>query len=177
MDATLLIAGDPSASRETMERFFADCGFRVEVAGDGLECLDKVRSSKPDVLVVDLETPWGGAGGVVAFLHESCCEFDVPAILIVGREPSRVIAERTGVPESACFQEPLRMETLLDRVGLAVALIDLRRNETTRRRNGRRTRSAFARRGGTGTNGARHVPPSGTRRLSRALRPARRRWG
>jgi two-component system response regulator AtoC len=128
MDATLLLCDYQSPSRDAVERFFSQCGFRVETAHDGLECLNKVRSLEPDVLVADLETPWGGAAAVVAFLHESCFEFEIPVVLIVGNSPPQILSQRTNVPESLCFQKPLRMENLLDRVGLAIAVIDLRRN-------------------------------------------------
>lgn len=136
MDATLLVADGESPSRDALERFFLGCGFRVETAGDGLECLNKLRSLQPDVLVADLDTPWGGAAAIMGFLHESCYEFKIPAILIVGHAPPEILSQRVGVPESSCFQKPLRMESLLDRVGLAVALLDLRRNGR-RRFNGR----------------------------------------
>lgn len=128
MDATLLLCDRRSPSRDALERFFSRCGFRVETAHDRLECLNKVRSLQPDVLVTDFQTPWGGAAAVVAFLYQSCFEFETPVVLIVGNAPPRILSRRTGVPESFCFQKPLRMESLLDCVGLAIALIDLRRN-------------------------------------------------
>lgn len=53
MDATLLIADGPSPSRDALERFFSQCGFQVETACDGLECLAKVRALEPEVLLVD----------------------------------------------------------------------------------------------------------------------------
>jgi len=59
MDATVLIADDESASRDALESFFAPCGFRVETACDGLECLCSLRALKPEVLVVGSEVPWG----------------------------------------------------------------------------------------------------------------------
>lgn len=128
MDATLLLCDHQSPSRDALERFFFWCGFRVKIAHDGLECLNKVRSLQPDVLVTDFETPWGGAAAVVAFLRESSFEFEIPVVVIVGNAPPPILSQGTGVPASFCFQKPLRMESLLDRVGLAIALVDLRRN-------------------------------------------------
>ena len=137
MDATLLVADGQSPSRGALERFFSACGFRVQTAHDALEWLGMVRSLHPDVVVADVDTPRGGAAAVVAFLRETGSESDVPAVLVVGNAPPEVLSQRTGVPESSCFQEPLRMESLLDRVGLAMALTDLRRNWPPRS-NGRR---------------------------------------
>ena len=129
MNATLLVCDGESPSRDMLERFFSQCGFRLGTARNGLECLEKIRSLHPDMLVADFETLWGGAAAVMAFLHESCFEFKIPIVLIVGNAPPRILSRRTGVPEASCFQKPLQMERLLDRVGLVFAQVDLRRNE------------------------------------------------
>jgi DNA-binding NtrC family response regulator len=128
MGATLLIADGESPSRDALAGFFAQCGFQVEIACDGLECLFGVRALEPDVLVVDCELPWGGAAAIVAFLNETHFEFEMPAVLVVGHASPAVLSGKTGVPESACFQKPVATERLLDWVGLAVALVYLRGN-------------------------------------------------
>jgi len=163
MDATLLIADAQPTSREALGRFFTGCGFRMETAGDGLECLNKVKSLKPDVLVADLDAPWGGAAAVVAFLQESCFDCEMPAVLVIGNAAPQVLSERTGVPQSSCFEKPLRMERLLDRVGLAIALIDLRRDGKTPAKSRRRRRPAFGGRGAPGRSPAWDGPSSGKR--------------
>jgi FixJ family two-component response regulator len=137
MDATVVIAAGKSRSRDGLELRFSQCGFQVETACDGLECLAKVGALEPEVLVVDWELAWGGAAGVVAFLNETCFEIEMPVVLVVGNAPAAVLSQWTGVPESSCFRKPVRTESLLDWVGLAMALIDLRRNrEPPPRRRG-----------------------------------------
>lgn len=128
MDATLLIAEHPSLSRDALESFLVRCGFHVETAGDGPECLSALRALEPDVLVVDSELPWGGAAGVVAFLNETRFEFEMPAILVVGEQSPAVLSERIGVPDSCCLEKPVPTDELLDWVGLAMAAICLRRD-------------------------------------------------
>jgi DNA-binding NtrC family response regulator len=128
MDATLLIADIQSPSRDALEDHLTRCGFRLEGAGDGLDCLAKVRALEPEVLVIDWELPWGGAAAVVAFLNEIHFEFEMPTVLVIGNAPPEVLSERTGVPHSSCFPKPVQMDRLLDEVGLAMAQIDLRTN-------------------------------------------------
>jgi hypothetical protein len=65
---------------------------------------------------------------VLAFLHETYFEFDLPVVLIVGHASPEVLSQATHVSPSSCFQRPLQMESLLDRVGLAMAQIDIRNN-------------------------------------------------
>jgi hypothetical protein len=88
-----------------------------------------VKKLQPDVLVAGFETVERDASAVTWLLHEIGCESEMPAVLIVGNAPPRVLSRHTGVPKSFCLQKPLRMEGLLDRVGLAFAQIDLRRNQ------------------------------------------------
>lgn len=68
--ATVLLAEADRELRETYFAFLSRNGFRVESAGDGLECLAKLRQFTPDVLILDLEMPWGGGSGVLGFLQE-----------------------------------------------------------------------------------------------------------
>jgi DNA-binding NtrC family response regulator len=137
MNATLLIADGQAASRTALARFFSRCGFRVETARNTLECLIKLRLLRPDVLVADVETLSGGADAVVAFVQESRFELPRPDVVIVGNAPPTILSERTGVPEPSCFEKPLRAESVLERVGLVVALIDLRRKRQAQARRRR----------------------------------------
>lgn len=83
----------------------------------------------------------------MASLNETPFEIEIPAVLIVGSAPPAVLSQWTGVPRSSCFQKPLRMERLLDQVGLTMALIDLRSSgdgRLNRRRAGRPDEEAEA---------------------------------
>jgi len=147
MDATLLIADGPSPARDALEDFFSRCGFRVVTAGSGLECLEKARVWEPEVLVIDWELPRGGAAAVLPLLSEEHFEFEPPAVLLViGDAPPAVLSEGAGVPRASCLQKPVDAEHLLDRVGLAIAWIDLHRNweAPLRRRQLGRLREAEA---------------------------------
>lgn len=44
--------------------------FVVEVASNGLECIARLRQLAPELLVLDLDLPWGGGDGVLAYLAE-----------------------------------------------------------------------------------------------------------
>lgn len=55
-------------------------GFEVLVATNGLECVERLRNSAPDVLVLEPALPWGGGDGVLAMMRE---EPDVPRIPVI----------------------------------------------------------------------------------------------
>jgi DNA-binding response OmpR family regulator len=50
--------------------FLRKCSYEVEAAADALDCLAKLHSVKPAVLVLDLELRWGRSDGVLACLRE-----------------------------------------------------------------------------------------------------------
>jgi DNA-binding response OmpR family regulator len=57
-----LIASSNTASAAT--------GSLIVVAHSGLECLEAVRRSPPDLLILDDHLPWGGADGVLDVLND-----------------------------------------------------------------------------------------------------------
>src|SRR5579863_4951568 len=59
-------AGLRSACRESL----GGEGCEVASAGSGLECLSQLKVDLPDVLVLDVDLPWGGGDGVLAWLGE-----------------------------------------------------------------------------------------------------------
>lgn len=125
MNVTMLVVdGDPQ-SRGAMARFFLQCGFRVDTAANEPECLAKIRVLHPDVLIVDQELPWGGMATLKQLFGRCHLHFELPDVFVIGHAPPSLLSERTGVPYSSCFQKPVRLERLLDRVGLAIALQDL----------------------------------------------------
>jgi CheY-like chemotaxis protein len=54
----------------------------IGVAANGLECLQKLRASSWDVLVIEANLLWGGAEGVLALMADSSELRDTPVILI-----------------------------------------------------------------------------------------------
>ena len=77
---TVLFTDADRGSREVYAWLLSSYGFEVETAGDGLKCLANLCRIVPDLLILDLELPWGGGDGVRAVLREA------PRLL-----PSRVV--------------------------------------------------------------------------------------
>ena len=126
MHATILIVDGWPASRSLLASCFCQSGFHVKVADNGLDCLIALQERCPQLLLVDLDSTWGGAPAVAAFFRGAAGRVEMPITVLLASESPDVTSRRTGVPESCCFQKPVSLEGLLDQVGLAVALIDLR---------------------------------------------------
>jgi DNA-binding NtrC family response regulator len=128
LDASLLIADSDAQSCGRLRDFFSRFGFAVETASSGLECWSKLRVLEPDVLILDLDMPWGGGDGVVARLQEDLRLDEPPAVLVTGDGSPETLAARAGLPRTDCYAKPVRMERMIDSVCLALALAEERRS-------------------------------------------------
>jgi DNA-binding response OmpR family regulator len=52
------------------QRYFSRLGWMVQTAQGAIECLELFQRRLPDVLVLDLRLPWGGADGLLAVMRE-----------------------------------------------------------------------------------------------------------
>lgn len=54
---TILLTEDDPFLIDIYSTKLREAGFKVEIAEDGRECLDKIKEKKPDVLVLDIVLP------------------------------------------------------------------------------------------------------------------------
>jgi DNA-binding response OmpR family regulator len=54
MKRTILFADGDGDLCDLYQMYVADRGYHVEIASEGLDCLEKLRRARPDVLVLDL---------------------------------------------------------------------------------------------------------------------------
>jgi DNA-binding response OmpR family regulator len=82
MKPTLLIAEGDAELCDIYRMYFTECGYHVETATDGLDCLEKLRQKGPAVLILDRRLQRGGGSeGVLAWLREQRAEPGVPVVL------------------------------------------------------------------------------------------------
>jgi len=56
-DSTILVVDDDPVIQKLLEVNFSIEGYQVEVAGDGLEALEKAKAVSPDLIVLDVMMP------------------------------------------------------------------------------------------------------------------------
>lgn len=115
MSVHLLLAESDPTLRSELAGYFLSIGFEVETVNDGLECLDRLRSIRPEVLVIDADLTWGGGAGVLHLIHE--CQLPMPpAVVAIGREPSKILADRLGLSPIICLCKPVHPSSLVIRI-------------------------------------------------------------
>ena len=120
MRLSVLIAEGDSDLRDAYVDFFQRIGFRVETAAGGVECLERIRDGRPDVLLIDEDLNWGGAEGVLARLVEEASLPYVPVVMATGDRAPGELSAALGLPATHCFRKPFRMHRLVDCIESAV---------------------------------------------------------
>jgi DNA-binding response OmpR family regulator len=118
MKPILLIADGDIELRERFEMFLSEHGYDVEIASDGLDCMEKLRQLTPSALILDHNLHWGGADGVVACLREQSGFSDVPVVLTATAGACMHLIEP---PIVSFLQKPFGLRILLDSVVTAVS--------------------------------------------------------
>lgn len=89
MSTRVLIADTDQSLLNSYRECFARNGFEVATAVSGLDCVAKLRRFNPDVMVLELDMPWGGGVGVLALMHEGYNVPPVPVMVLTARRDLR----------------------------------------------------------------------------------------
>jgi CheY-like chemotaxis protein len=78
----VLIAEDSSVNRELLRELLEAHDFEVDEAWDGMEALEKLRQSRPDILLVDIGMPKLDGFGVIQRIREDPALADLPVLAV-----------------------------------------------------------------------------------------------
>jgi two-component system phosphate regulon response regulator OmpR len=121
MSATVLFADGDAQSRGVYSRFLSERGYAVQIASNGLDCLEKLRQARPAVLVLDLELRWGGGDGVLAYLREDASASRVAVILLATPGYPPAVTRAIEPPVVSILPKPFVPAVLLESVRAALA--------------------------------------------------------
>ncbi len=82
MPAKILVVDDEQSIRRTLREILEFEKYKVEEAGDGLECLTKLKTSKYDVVICDIKMP--KMDGMDALERIQIISPDTPVVMISG---------------------------------------------------------------------------------------------
>lgn len=114
MGRRLLVAEKDVPLRQVLQRALEDRGYEVETAADEVECLEKLHTARPDVLLLDRQLSPSGGDGVVDRLRHDRDVRRIPIVLLVGMGSPGALARLVVSPVIACLQKPFRFSTLLE---------------------------------------------------------------
>lgn len=129
---TVLFADGDAVWRNICLTFLGDCGYTVETASSGLECIEILRRRTPAIVVVDFQLPWGGGDGVLAWLRSETFSPEAPVILTADARFAPGLFQDIEPSGVQILIKPYSVTTLLEFLLAAEACND-GRNENRRR--------------------------------------------
>ena len=114
---TVLVVDDDDSIRRLFTTLLAREGYAVDVAQNGLSALEKVRSSPPDVILLDVTMPGISGFEVCARLKQNQATRLTPVILVTGLNAAeqRIEGRQSGADDF--LNKPVDSAELLARVG------------------------------------------------------------
>jgi CheY-like chemotaxis protein len=113
----VLVADDDPDFAESAEQLLADQGYSVLIARDGAEAVEKVISSNPDVLLLDLRMPVMHGLDVYLELKKRNCLLPTIILTAYPREEGNAVEALKSLSITGCLFKPFAPEALLQAIG------------------------------------------------------------
>ena len=110
-NATLLIVEDDVFTRTSMTAYLTAEGYSVNKAGNGLEALEGIESSQPDLVITDLRMPEMGGLELLKKLKDAYPQ--LPVIIISGEGTMGSVIEALQLGARDYLQKPIQDMGLL----------------------------------------------------------------
>ena len=109
----ILIIEDDAAGRRRVESILQRAGYRIESAENGLEGLQAMRSSRPDLVVCDIRMPGLDGFGVLAQAQADAALSRIPFIFLTALNEEGAL--RKGMERGAddYLTKPFKAEDLV----------------------------------------------------------------
>jgi CheY-like chemotaxis protein len=105
----ILIIEDDAGIRESLADVLRSEGYRVDLAADGMEGLERLAAQRPDVILVDLHMPGMDGARFLERLRADPSLVALPVVLMTGaRRPGAAVAAADAV-----LEKPFELEALL----------------------------------------------------------------
>lgn len=108
---SILIVDDEFDLTSNLRAVLEGEGYKVDVCADGREALQRLRSSKPDAMLLDIMMPMMGGLDVLKVMRSMEGLKDVPVILMSGVRP---FVKQADFGWQAFIQKPFTLVLLFD---------------------------------------------------------------
>jgi CheY-like chemotaxis protein len=116
MPKNILVVDDEKDVRDFLSDLLEDNGYSVRLASDGIEAMERIEDSTPDLILLDLQMPRETGTNLYRKIHRKKEYTSVPVIVISGL-PGNYLAVSKTVP---VFDKPIDEKGLLEEIRKAV---------------------------------------------------------
>jgi PAS domain S-box-containing protein len=121
--ATILVVDDHPVNRQLLVAILRPQGHNLLEAGDGIEALDVIQKSRPDLIILDLAMPRMGGAGFLRARRQFPGLLDIPVVLYSASyrtDEARALADDPAVV--SVLSKPADPELLSEAVGTALGI-------------------------------------------------------
>lgn len=115
---TILVADDNLQNLELIEAYLSDLDCRIVAAADGLETLEKVAQTQPDIVLLDVMMPKMSGFEVCKKLKSQPATRDIPVLMITSLHESADVERGVDAGADDFLSKPIQKPVLLKRVHL-----------------------------------------------------------
>ena len=119
---TILIADDDADIRDILKDTLASLGARIITAADGQECLNRIETDAPDLVLLDIMLPDINGKEVCQRVRADDTLEQVKIICISGMVEQDKVADLRAAGADDFMQKPFTIDKLVDR---ACELLDM----------------------------------------------------
>jgi DNA-binding response OmpR family regulator len=116
MERTVLIIEDEKLIIVSTQMVLEAAGFRVEAADSGEEGIDKARTLRPDLVLLDIMMPGIDGWETLTRLKRDPDTSGIPVIIFTAREHARGHQKSTEMGAADYFRKPFEPDELIELV-------------------------------------------------------------
>lgn len=121
----LLVVDDNEMNRDMLSRRLKREGYTVQVAEDGYQALDMIRSQRFDLVLLDIMMPGMSGFEMLPMIRETYSLVDLPIIMATAKDESEDIVEGLRLGANDYVTKPIDFPVLLARVQIHLKLKEL----------------------------------------------------
>lgn len=91
-------------------------GYSTYEAARGMEGIELIRSTEPDLVICDIALPQINGFDVIELMRQSETMAEIPVLLVTARKNARVMERATRMGIAPPLFKPFTFETLLDAI-------------------------------------------------------------
>jgi chemosensory pili system protein ChpA (sensor histidine kinase/response regulator) len=110
---TVLIVDDSISIRKVLTNFINNQGWDPLTAHDGMDAMEKIRESKPDLVLLDIEMPRMNGFEVLQSLQLQSAYRDIPVVMLTSRSASKYRDKATRLGARGFVTKPFRDEDVI----------------------------------------------------------------
>ncbi|CAB1057710.1 Signal transduction histidine kinase CheA [Olavius sp. associated proteobacterium Delta 1] len=104
----ILVVDDSVSVRQVVSRLMQDQGWKVQTAIDGIDAQEKLRESRPDLIVLDIEMPRMNGYEFLEAIKAQAGYEDIPVVMLTSRTASKHREKAMALGVSGFMAKPYR---------------------------------------------------------------------